>query len=105
MVALVSAGDRPGRPSRAGREVFSKTCATCHQAEGRGVDVGPNLATVTNRSPEDLLVHILDPNREVAPNFVNYNVATGSGRVPFWNHRRGIGRRTACSGEPRPPAT
>jgi len=64
-----------------GREVFVKTCATCHQAEGRGIDVGPNLATVTNRSPDDLLVHILDPNREVAPNFVNYNVATESGRV------------------------
>jgi len=58
-----------------------KTCATCHQAEGRGIDVGPNLATVTNRSPDELLVHILDPNREVAPNFVNYNVATESGRV------------------------
>ena len=43
--------------------------------------MGPNLATVTNRSPEDLLVHILDPNREVAPNFVNYNVATVQGRV------------------------
>ena len=64
-----------------GREVFAKVCATCHQAEGRGIDVGPNLATVTNRSPEDLLVHILDPNREVAPNFVNYNVATVQGRV------------------------
>jgi len=64
-----------------GREVFVKTCATCHQAEGRGIDVGPNLATVTNRSPDELLVHILDPNREVAPNFVNYNVATESGRV------------------------
>jgi len=64
-----------------GREVFARTCATCHQAEGRGTDVGPNLATVTNRSPDDLLVHILDPNREVAPNFVNYNVATESGRV------------------------
>ncbi len=64
-----------------GREVFAKVCATCHQAEGRGIDVGPNLATVTSRSPEDLLVHILDPNREVAPNFVNYNVATVQGRV------------------------
>jgi putative membrane-bound dehydrogenase-like protein len=64
-----------------GRKVFSKTCATCHQADGLGIDVGPNLATVTNRSPEDLLVHILDPNREVAPNFVNYTVATQSGRV------------------------
>jgi putative heme-binding domain-containing protein len=61
--------------------VFSKTCATCHQAEGLGVDVGPNLATVASRSPEDLLVHILDPNRELAPNFVNYNVALEDGRV------------------------
>jgi putative heme-binding domain-containing protein len=64
-----------------GRETFVKVCATCHQAEGRGVDVGPNLATVTNRSPEDLLVHILDPNREVPPNFVNYNIATIEGRL------------------------
>lgn len=64
-----------------GREVFTKVCATCHVAEGRGIEVGPNLATVTNRSPDDLLVHILDPNREVAPNFVNYNVATVQGRV------------------------
>jgi putative membrane-bound dehydrogenase-like protein len=64
-----------------GGEIFAKTCATCHQAEGRGTDVGPNLSTVANRSPEDLLVHILDPNREVAANFVNYNVATEGGRV------------------------
>jgi putative heme-binding domain-containing protein len=61
--------------------VFVKVCATCHQAEGRGIDVGPNLATVTGRSAEDLLVHILDPNREVAPNYVNYNIATNDGRV------------------------
>ena len=74
--AIEMAGDR-----ERGREVFAKTCATCHQAEGRGIDVGPNLATVTNRSPEDLLVHILDPNREVAPNFMNYNLATVQGRV------------------------
>jgi putative heme-binding domain-containing protein len=75
-VALGIAGNR-----EEGRGVFAKTCASCHQAEGRGVDVGPNLSTVTNRSAEDLLVHILDPNREVAPNFVNYNVATVDGRV------------------------
>jgi putative heme-binding domain-containing protein len=74
--ALALAGDRDR-----GREVFVKVCATCHQAEGRGIDVGPNLATVAGRSPDDLLLHILDPNREVAPNFVNYSVATESGRV------------------------
>jgi len=64
-----------------GRDVFKKVCATCHKAEGQGVDVGPNLATVTGRTPEDLLIHILDPNREVAPNFVNYNVETTDGRI------------------------
>ncbi len=74
--AIELAGDRDR-----GRDLFARTCATCHQAEGRGTDVGPNLATVAGRSPEELLVHILDPNREVAPNFVNYNVATEGGRV------------------------
>jgi putative membrane-bound dehydrogenase-like protein len=64
-----------------GREVFAKVCATCHKVEGRGIEVGPDLATVSNRTPEDLLVRILDPNREVAPNYINYNVATSDGRV------------------------
>jgi putative heme-binding domain-containing protein len=64
-----------------GRSVFVKVCATCHRAEAQGVDVGPNLATVTGRTTEDLLIHILDPNREVAPIYVNYNVATTDGRV------------------------
>jgi putative heme-binding domain-containing protein len=72
--------DLSGQPDR-GRTVFQKTCATCHKAENAGVDVGPNLATVTNRTAEDLLVHILDPNREVAPPYVNYNVALVDGRV------------------------
>jgi putative heme-binding domain-containing protein len=74
--ALSLDGDR-----EKGRAVFKKVCATCHRAENEGIDVGPNLATVTGRTPEDLLVHILDPNREVAPNYVNYNVATTDGRV------------------------
>ena len=74
--ALQLAGDRDK-----GLDIYSKVCATCHQAEGRGVNVGPDLATVASRTPEDLLTHILDPNREVAPNFVNYNVAMQDGRV------------------------
>jgi putative heme-binding domain-containing protein len=74
--ALEMAGDL-----ERGRAVFKKTCATCHKAEGVGVDVGPNLATVTGRTPEDLLIHVLDPNREVAPPYINYNVALSDGRV------------------------
>ena len=74
--ALALAGDR-----NLGKAVFVKVCAACHRAEGAGTEVGPNLATVVGRSPADLLVHILDPNREVASNFVNYVVATVDGRI------------------------
>jgi putative heme-binding domain-containing protein len=64
-----------------GQVVFRKACATCHKAEGFGAEVGPDLASVTNRTPEDLVIHILDPNREVLPQYLNYNVATVDGRV------------------------
>lgn len=69
-----------GVPER-GRTVFKTACATCHVARELGIEVGPNLATVANRTPQDILVHILDPNREVAANFVNYSVSTTDGRV------------------------
>lgn len=69
-----------GSPDK-GRAVFRQACATCHRVEGVGVDVGPNLATVVGRTPEDLLNHILDPNREIAPPYVNYTVATTDGLV------------------------
>jgi putative heme-binding domain-containing protein len=69
-----------GRPER-GHAVYLKACATCHRLRGEGVEVGPDLETVAGRSADDLLLHILDPNREVAPNYVNYNVATADGRT------------------------
>ena len=69
-----------GNPER-GQAVFKAACATCHIANKLGIEVGPNLATVSTRTPEDILVHVLDPNREVAANFVNYTVATIDGRA------------------------
>jgi putative membrane-bound dehydrogenase-like protein len=64
-----------------GRAIFRSQCATCHRAEGQGAEVGPDLATVAGRSPEDLLTQILDPNRGVSPVYVDYAVATADGRV------------------------
>ncbi|MHC5541612.1 c-type cytochrome, partial [Singulisphaera rosea] len=58
-----------------------KVCATCHRAEGQGTQVGPDLATVASRSPDDLVIHILDPNKEVASNYLNYIVVTKDGRT------------------------
>ena len=64
-----------------GRKVFDTSCATCHRAGDLGKDVGPNLATIRQWSPEQVLINILDPNREVAPNFIGYTVETRDGRT------------------------
>ena len=65
--------------SARGEQVFNKTCAVCHRPEN-GVRAGPNLATLEDRSPATLLIAILDPNREVKPNFVNYVIQTNDGQ-------------------------
>jgi putative membrane-bound dehydrogenase-like protein len=74
--ALGMAGDA-GR----GREVYRKLCLQCHRSKGEGQDVGPDLATVRERVPEDLLTHILDPNREVNPQFASVRILTTDGAV------------------------
>ncbi len=67
--------------ARRGEAVFSRTCETCHQYQGRGHRAGPDLSGVMGRAPEALLSDILDPNREVAPDFATIAVATRSGQV------------------------
>ena len=63
----------------AGRTLFRKHCAVCHRREGVGTEVGADLATVVTRTPEALLVNVLDPNREVDPKFIQYNIVTVDG--------------------------
>jgi putative membrane-bound dehydrogenase-like protein len=63
-----------------GKKVFEAACATCHRAGDIGRDVGPNLATIRQWNPEQILINILDPNREVASNFLSYSVETKDGR-------------------------
>jgi len=64
-----------------GRAVFRKTCAACHKLEGAGHEIGPNLATIQNRGSEAILFNVLDPNREVNPQYVNYTLVTNDGRT------------------------
>jgi len=64
-----------------GWEVFKKRCAVCHRVRDTGHQVAPELASVQNKSVGDLLVAILDPNREAQPNFNAYNVISHDGRV------------------------
>ncbi len=67
--SLALAGD-----AKRGAVVFDTICAACHRYAGRGMDIGPNLETVRDWDKEKLLLNILDPNREVAPNYIAYKV-------------------------------
>ena len=48
-----------------GRRLFEQNCAACHQIEGKGGLVGPQLTGIGNRGAERLCEDILDPNRNV----------------------------------------
>jgi len=74
--ALTSAGDA-GR----GRAVFKKVCSACHRLEGVGNQIGADLKAVGGRGLPAVLLNVLDPNREVKPQFLSYVVVTDSGRV------------------------
>ena len=74
--ALRSNGD----PVR-GKDVFKSQCASCHRLEGIGQQVGADLSAVRDRGMDAVLLNILDPNREVMPQFISYLLVTTSGRV------------------------
>lgn len=67
-----------GDPSK-GKAVFEKTCAKCHKMDGVGAEVGPDLATVRNRTASALLGDILIPSRSIAQMYEAYVVETNSG--------------------------
>lgn len=64
-----------------GKAVFEKNCAVCHQLNGKGALVGPQLDGIGNRGLERLLEDVLDPNRAVDLNFRTSTVITDAGRV------------------------
>jgi putative membrane-bound dehydrogenase-like protein len=73
---LTMAGDRVR-----GKAVFGQRCATCHQLEGVGHAVGPDLASMNNKPPQVLLIAILDPNQAVDQRYLQYVAATKDGRI------------------------
>lgn len=75
--------EKPGDVAK-GRAVFEAACIICHRAGDLGDrEVGPNLANIRSWSPEQILINTLDPNREVAANFLAYQVESKNGRVLY----------------------
>src|SRR5262249_48372749 len=78
--ASLAASSHPGDPMR-GEAVFARLCAGCHKFGGKGHEVGPDLAALTDRTPDALRIAILDPNREVEARYASFSAALKDGRV------------------------
>jgi putative heme-binding domain-containing protein len=64
-----------------GQTVFQKNCEQCHRLGQIGNDVGPPLRQLADKSAQQLLETILDPNREIDPRYVSYSILLADGRV------------------------
>jgi putative membrane-bound dehydrogenase-like protein len=77
----------PGKADVAhGREVFMHPklggCVLCHRVEGLGSIAGPNLSTIgATRSADYILESLLQPSRNVAPQYECFMLTTADGQV------------------------
>src|SRR5205807_3892542 len=68
--------ERSGGNVENGHRLFAANCITCHMFKNEGRDLAPNLTGMGAHGAADLLVHILDPNRQVEPNFFSTSIET-----------------------------
>lgn len=64
-----------------GQRVFQQNCNACHQIDGVGGLVGPQLTGIGNRGVERLCEDILDPNRNVDVAFRQTLLTTKDGEL------------------------
>jgi putative membrane-bound dehydrogenase-like protein len=70
---------KPGNVEN-GKMLYAAACAICHRFGDVGdKDVGPPLTGMGSHGAAELLVHIVDPNREVDPSFWQWNITTKKG--------------------------
>jgi putative membrane-bound dehydrogenase-like protein len=62
-----------------GRKIFEQRCVSCHRLGGVGFSVGPDLVSAKSNGKDKLLVSILDPSFEVAPQYMAFDIETKDG--------------------------
>jgi putative membrane-bound dehydrogenase-like protein len=72
--ALHLAGD-----AERGKEIYVQRCVSCHRLGSNGFALGPDLVTVKAAGKEKMLSNILDPSREVAPQYIAFEIQTKDG--------------------------
>ncbi|MEJ7912883.1 MAG: PVC-type heme-binding CxxCH protein [Chitinophagaceae bacterium] len=65
-----------------GKEVFMRSCATCHQMKGEGFAFGPSLGEIGSKLPkESLLESILRPSAGIAFGYEGWEINMKDGSV------------------------
>jgi len=65
----------------AGRQLFNKSCATCHTLFGEGKKIAPDLTGAQRHNLNYLLENIVDPSATVSKNFKLSIIMLDDGRV------------------------
>jgi putative heme-binding domain-containing protein len=70
------------RNFKQGKDMFAALlCKSCHSMRGEGGSIGPDLTQIGTRfTTTDMLVHIIEPNKEVSDQYAPYLFAMKDGR-------------------------
>lgn len=74
-----------------GKAVFMNTCSVCHQINGQGGIIGPQLDGIGNWGRRALAEKMLDPNRNISQAFKTYTLTLNDGKVLSGLFRRNEG--------------
>ncbi len=88
--AWISLAEGEGN-AQAGERIFYHLrvggCFRCHEFEGRGYQIGPDLTNIGRTMTRERLVQsIVDPSREIAPMFTNWSILTKDGEAKTGIH-------------------
>jgi len=65
----------------AGKATFQATCMICHQVNGEGAQIGPNLSGAGAMGVESLLRNVLDPNAQLESGYYRHDVTLHDGSL------------------------
>ena len=62
-----------------GKTIYLGRCAICHKSRDEGFDYGPDVASFRSAGKELILTNMIDPNREIPPQYVAHEIRLKNG--------------------------